>query len=280
MAQPTLSCPVAGWRSLADWQRDRDGVLHAEQPAIDAALADGGVEGRCDACGHRGRFALVDAAALREGLPCPRCRCNARQRAAARLLLSTLAGPAAARVYLTEQASPLFIALRRRVGRLVGSEFARGPLRRLRLSAWLWRQRVPAWVRHQDITALRMRPASLDAVVSLDVLEHVPDYAAGLRGFVRVLRPGGVLVLTVPFYECDDAHRQIARLGPDGGLLHDGPAEYHGDPLGGGVPCFHHFGWSLLGALREAGFADACMVRVADVGAALPRGQWVVLARR
>ncbi|MGI8549245.1 MAG: class I SAM-dependent methyltransferase [Dehalococcoidia bacterium] len=40
--------------------------------------------------------------------------------------------------------------------------------------------------------------AGLDVVVALDVLEHVPDEAAVVREIVRVLRPGGLLALSVP----------------------------------------------------------------------------------
>lgn len=39
---------------------------------------------------------------------------------------------------------------------------------------------------------------SLDFVTALDVLEHVPDDAAVVRGFHRLLKHGGVAVITVP----------------------------------------------------------------------------------
>lgn len=39
---------------------------------------------------------------------------------------------------------------------------------------------------------------SLDYVTALDVLEHVPDDAAVVRGFHRLLKPGGHAVVTVP----------------------------------------------------------------------------------
>ncbi len=39
---------------------------------------------------------------------------------------------------------------------------------------------------------------SLDYVTALDVLEHVPDDAAVVRGFHRLLRPGGIAIVTVP----------------------------------------------------------------------------------
>ena len=40
--------------------------------------------------------------------------------------------------------------------------------------------------------------ASLNYVTALDVLEHVPDDRAVVRGFHRLLKPGGVAIVTVP----------------------------------------------------------------------------------
>jgi SAM-dependent methyltransferase len=40
--------------------------------------------------------------------------------------------------------------------------------------------------------------ATFDAVLALDVLEHLPEEAASLAEIVRLLKPGGVLLLTVP----------------------------------------------------------------------------------
>ena len=40
--------------------------------------------------------------------------------------------------------------------------------------------------------------ASLDYVTALDILEHVPDDAAVVRGFHRLLKPGGIAAVTVP----------------------------------------------------------------------------------
>ena len=43
-------------------------------------------------------------------------------------------------------------------------------------------------------------PASFDAVVMLDVLEHVADDAGALATAMRMLKPGGRLLLTVPAF--------------------------------------------------------------------------------
>jgi SAM-dependent methyltransferase len=39
---------------------------------------------------------------------------------------------------------------------------------------------------------------TLDYVTALDVLEHTPDDAAVVRGFHRLLKPGGIALVTVP----------------------------------------------------------------------------------
>lgn len=71
--------------------------------------------------------------------------------------------------------------------------------------------------------------ASFDAVLALDVIEHVADDIALLREARRVLRPGGVLVLTVPalpwlWSAHDDVNRHYRRytLGSLREALHSG----------------------------------------------------------
>ena len=54
--------------------------------------------------------------------------------------------------------------------------------------------RYPAF----DIQQMDLPDASFDAVVHSDTLEHVPDPALGLRECLRVLRPGGFCLYTVP----------------------------------------------------------------------------------
>ena len=92
----------------------------------------------------------------------------------------------------------------------------------------------------EDITRLTFPDASLDLIVSSDVLEHVPDALAAFRESFRVLRPGGAHVFTVPF---ERATVQRAVL-EDGRVSHlVTPPEYHADPLdANGILAFWHFG--------------------------------------
>jgi SAM-dependent methyltransferase len=58
---------------------------------------------------------------------------------------------------------------------------------------------------------LPFRDGAFDAVVCLDVLEHVPDEAAVVAEIARVLRPGGTLIVSVPhrgrLARCDSINR-------------------------------------------------------------------------
>ena len=49
-----------------------------------------------------------------------------------------------------------------------------------------------------DATSLPFPAASVDAVTLFDVLEHIPDDVAALREALRVLRPGGALLISSP----------------------------------------------------------------------------------
>jgi len=51
-----------------------------------------------------------------------------------------------------------------------------------------------------DAMALPFAPGSFDVVLALDAFEHFDDDIAAMRETARVLRPGGVLVATVPAF--------------------------------------------------------------------------------
>ena len=50
-----------------------------------------------------------------------------------------------------------------------------------------------------DITSIPEPDASFDAILCSEVLEHVPEPTHALDEFSRLLKPGGVLILTAPF---------------------------------------------------------------------------------
>lgn len=50
----------------------------------------------------------------------------------------------------------------------------------------------------QDATKMPFRTGGFDLVICCDTLEHIPDDRAAIAEIHRVLRPGGVAILTVP----------------------------------------------------------------------------------
>jgi SAM-dependent methyltransferase len=50
-----------------------------------------------------------------------------------------------------------------------------------------------------DCTQMPFLTGSLDALVCSEVLEHIPDILKAIAEITRILKPGGHLVLTVPF---------------------------------------------------------------------------------
>jgi SAM-dependent methyltransferase len=70
---------------------------------------------------------------------------------------------------------------------------------------------------------LPFRADSFDAVLALDVIEHVDDDRAAVTGIRRILKPGGVLLTTVPAYpwlwtKRDDYHQHKRRYVVNGYL--------------------------------------------------------------
>lgn len=187
----------------------------------------------------------------RERLLCPVCRMNNRQRACVHLATEFLGLQRDSRIYMTEQVTPTYSLMRTRHPRLAGSEFLGPGVEPGSVNA--------AGIQHEDLTRLSFGDASLDAILTFDVLEHIPDFREALAECRRVLVAGGQMLFSIPFLEDRNETRTRARFAGDGTLVHDLPPVYHGDPVNpeGGVLCFHEYGWDILEHVRAAGFRDA-----------------------
>ncbi len=225
-------------------------------PAVQQPFA---VQGFCHPCRRRvalqvdfGHAYVVEGRLQpnwRERLVCPRCRLNARIRAALHVFERFTGATSRDPLYLTEQSTPLYRWMARRYPGLTGSEYLGSGFRPGEVDARGWR--------HEDLTRLSFADASLAAILSFDVLEHVPDYRAAARECLRCLEPGGAFVFSVPFVVEAQATLVRARLDADGHVEHLQPPEYHGDPVShAGCLCYYHFGWDLLDDLRALGFVD------------------------
>ena len=123
--------------------------------------------------------------------------------------------------------------------------------------ATLWRKNHEQGVRHENLEKLSFTDKSFEAVVLLDILEHVVDYKQVFREVFRCLRPGGALLWSAPFVVSQSSHVIRAEV-VNGELIHHQEPEYHGDPIGGkGVLCYRYFGWDVIHEMLEVGFEDA-----------------------
>jgi len=250
-----------------------------------ALVRSGGFDGWCGACAQPARFSFESredgTIDLREQMVCEYCDLNARHRVSLALLAELWPDTEKARIYATEQASPAFRWLRTQYARAVGSEFFtedQGQLLAQYLHALLGQE---ARLHREDATDLSFEAESFDAVISSDVLEHIPDYKAALANFYRVLAPGGDLVLTVPFLDASQESLRRAEIDDDGEIKHLVEPEYHGDPVSpDGVLAFHSFGWDLLDSLRDCGFESAHWCLPWQPSQAIFSGLWTVHARK
>jgi len=75
---------------------------------------------------------------------------------------------------------------------IIGADYARGPLEKLAAEL----PEVP--LIQFDLTKCPLPAGTLDAVIALNVLEHIPDDRAAAREICRILKPGGTAVIEVP----------------------------------------------------------------------------------
>jgi SAM-dependent methyltransferase len=114
------------------------------------------------------------------------------------------------------------------------------------------REGVPAQLVRNDIQHQPFADGSFDKILCSEVLEHLSDDGAGMRDLARILRPGGILAISVPHarypFWWDPINRlwialggQPFRSGPIAGIWSNHQRLYEpGD---------------LLAGLRDAGFS-------------------------
>lgn len=186
---------------------------------------------------------------------CNGCGLNSRMRALLDCLINKLGTAKNASIYLPEKVTPAFKIIKKIFGNVTGSEYL-GQDRQPGETAFLVKTHFG--VRHEDLCQLSFSDASFDVVLSQDVFEHIPDYRRAFSECSRILKIGGRLIFTVPFFYDLAKTRIRAKLKAGGEIEHLLPPEFHGNPVSqDGALCFQNFGWDLLEELNQAGFEQS-----------------------
>lgn len=253
------------------WFRDHQSMLDAAASLrqsvaeIDYKIAQAKVfNGWCAVCKRQTAFTVNTGATfdgrpnLREGLRCQHCKLSNRQRLLLLALQEELGrnhmDPAGAILESTTRLSKL---VHKRWPLIAGSEFLGEEYISGKKYWWSTRWWRPRHTRHESITNLSYETNSLNVIAHSDVLEHVYQIRIALLESYRVLKEGGAMIFTAPFFM--DLNESIlrGRQLKNGSLEKLEPDEYHGDGLrAGGVYTFHNFGWSFLEAIRDVGFKN------------------------
>jgi SAM-dependent methyltransferase len=271
-----LSSPFFCARNIDEVHEYFRGYNTAEDPHL---LSEGLLPGYCFICKEKVLFEVdrpSDGGLVnwRETLKCPHCRLINRWRSCLHLFEAVCKPAELDRIYITEALSPIFERLSGLYANLSSSEF----LPDAELGEVVQFHENP--INNQDVTQLTFDTRSFDAVLSFDVLEHVPDYRSAIKEFYRVLDTGGHLILTVPFIFKQETQVRAVVNGA-GEVEHLMQACYHGDPLSDtGVLAYYDFGMELLDQFREVGFKKCFLVCFKSNHLGYPSENVAFVARR
>ena len=205
-----------------------------------------GYWGYCSVCQKESSFTISGAPAFRDTVSCCSCNCNSRVRYIIdRIKHSNISS--GSYIYMPEYITPGFKAIKRSFPNTIGSEY---------LGDDKESGKTYDGILHEDIMKLSFSNDSFDAVVSLDVFEHVVDYKKGFSEILRILKKGGTFFLTVPIHYTVEKTITRTKI-VDGKLKYLKEPIYHGDPLSkDGCLVFHDFGMDLKSILLDIGFSS------------------------
>jgi Methyltransferase domain len=252
---------IGRFRSKADYDNSVEGAettrsaRRKRQEEIAAGRDAFAFDGFCALCGSDTVFNVTAAfspgnANWRESTFCRRCKINSRMRYSLHVLFREFTPKQSDSVYISEMFTRSYRWLKGRLPNIIGSEY---------LSEEMAPGSVVHGIRHENMENLSFENASLDYLLSFEVMEHLPNIDRATAEMARVVKQGGRVFFTAPFRL--DADRTIVRASMDeeGYITHHLPPEMHGNPTdpAGGALCYRHFGWNYLKDMEDAGFRDA-----------------------
>ncbi len=233
------------------------------------------VTGQCVVCGKPGRFFYQEVALWRETLNCEHCRTTSRYRSITRGILraiNELTGVEASSLANLPQVSSRTLHVYDTQPPFYYETCAYPLPDLLKATGWIdvelsqYKPTLPMGkvlakgVTNQNLECLTFDDASLDLVITSDVMEHVRLDDRAHREIFRVLKPGGVYIFTVPHSRDMDEtliRVQITDAEDPSKDVHLLEPEYHGDTNSdenNGVLSYRVYGRNIEAYLSELGF--------------------------
>ncbi len=248
-------------------------------------------KGTCSICGGSGVFHKGTERSLRESYACPNCRFTLRWRDQASIILDEFSRGQA-------------LSLNQLVAKGLLNDVSifepalRGPfVQRFRnlpnyTQSYFWPELdlgeiTPEGVRNEDLTNLTFEDDSFDLIISSDVMEHLYDIRAAFAETLRVLKPGGIHMFSIPNdYPFPDITEPRVAM-EDGKEIFIKPERYHNSGDGSKCLVYTDYGADItdliaglggrLSIIRRSNIVDPChtnatfvMRKVAGVGRRRP----------
>jgi SAM-dependent methyltransferase len=119
--------------------------------------------------------------------------------------------------------------------------------------------------RNENIEAMTFPAGSFDVFITQDVFEHIFDPESAIREIRRVLRPNGILLMTVPLVNRDQPSCRRAERHDDQ-IIHLKEAQYHGNPISPkGALVVTDWGFDICAQLSAASGMSAEIVAIDDL---------------
>lgn len=185
---------------------------------------------------------------LLEGMICE-CGLNGRMRMILNIVDDLDIGQEE-KLVIFERFTPIYEAIKKRFENVLGCEY----LGTEHSSGQVVQFRGES-IQHENLLNLSFADNSIDLLMHFDVLEHIPDPRHGLLEIYRVLRNGGRMIFTCPFFHNLEENIVRSRV-VDGEIKHLLPNAYHGNPISNeGSLVYIHPSWEVIDWLREIGYS-------------------------
>ena len=201
----------------------------------------------CPVCSHGSVIVRLDASPI--GIRCLRCLATGIHMSIVEVITEVVPDLESKHVYELSSRGALFEYLQKNAGALTYSEYFDDVV------CGEYRNGIQC----QNVEKLTYEDCLFDVCTSTEVFEHVSNDIGGFSEVLRVLKPGGIFLFTVPLNSGCTVERVRKHPIQNGELEYLLPPNYHDDIIRGSsnVLVFRDYGIDIVNRLEMSGFTKA-----------------------